>query len=98
MKKLDTDLTVTFIKSIQREKIYYNKRLLKCSGVTITENLNTLRNSFYKTIKSKGLTCWTSNGNILVLQNDKKIILKNLSDMQNIIQTLVDCVLFLFIF
>ena len=80
-------MIIKFSRMHTRDKIFYNKKILKGSGVTIAEHLTPSRNSYFKNIRTLGFNSWTSNGNIILSKDNGLIKLNSLSDMSQFIKT-----------
>lgn len=65
-------LLVEFVCIRKRNEIYYNKKLLKGSEITIAEVLSPMRFELYKLVRQKfGKECWVNRGRIGLKFNDR---------------------------
>lgn len=76
-------IIVYFRSRWQRDVVYHNKKKLKGSSVLITEVLTSERLKLFKEIRGvMKKDCWTLNGKIFILHNNKKQIIQNLSEFR----------------
>lgn len=76
---------VRFMTFQDRSDVYKNKKLLKKSGLVIREDLTKSRLEILKQAVNKmgPRNTWTSNGNIYIVHENRKIIVKCISDLPN---------------
>lgn len=75
-------VAIQFTRIWLRNWIFYNKRLLKGSGMLITERLNRDRLKLFKQVRSVNKEAWTVNGRIYVsLGNNKRKCVQSIDDI-----------------
>lgn len=82
-KKQARPIVVEFVHKYERDNVFYKKRVLKGTKIVITELLTRMRLQILQKCQSVyKQQCWTSNGNIIVMDGEKKVFISNRSDMK----------------
>lgn len=86
-KRKPRPIIVKFVSYAQRNLVFRNKRKLKHSGISISENLTTRRQQLLREASSSDAidAAWTSDGKVIcLLKNGKKVTLTTLRDLSKI--------------
>lgn len=77
---------VEYIHQWRRDEIFFNKKMMKGSGITICEVLTSENyNLFMKVRKKFGNQAWTIGGNIFVFHKNKKIRISDEQSLQKLL-------------
>lgn len=77
-------IIIKFVSYRSRSTVFKNKRLLKGSGLVITENLTRRRNELLKAAKACPYVeaAWSMDGRIILLRNDKKTSISSMQELE----------------
>jgi hypothetical protein len=79
-------IIVKFVSYQTREAVWRGKRKLKNSGLLVTESLTRTRSELLSLVQTivGPKNCWTQDGAIVAIQNEKKIRINNMHDTKQL--------------
>ena len=87
-KKGKRPILISFIRKSKKDEIFSKKKMLKSTGLSITESLTKRRLHLLEKAKNAfGFTVtWTMNGIVYAFYNNKRQVIYNEKDIENILK------------